>query len=62
MELSIIIPVYNAAATLGRALDSIYSQGLDTEDFEVICVDNCSSDNSVEVLENYRWGGVFPPS
>lgn len=60
MKLSIAIPVYNAAGTVCRSLDSIYSQGLDPQEFEVICVDNCSSDNSVEVLEGYRYKGNHP--
>ena len=61
MKLSIIIPVYNAAGMVGRTLDSIYSQGLDNKDFEVICVDDCSTDNSVEVMEAYahKLGGVI---
>ena len=50
MKLSVIIPVYNAAAFIGRALDSIYSQGMKDDDFEVICVDDCSPDNSYEVM------------
>ena len=45
MKLSIVIPVYNAAGTVCCSLDSIYSRGLDNKDFEVICVDDCSSDN-----------------
>lgn len=53
MKLSIIIPVYNAVGMVGKTLDSIYSQGLDTEEFEVICVDDCSTDNSVEMMEAY---------
>ncbi len=60
MKLSIIIPVYNASATVCRSLDSIYSQGLDPEDFEVICVDDCSTDNSVEVLRGYCYAGAHP--
>lgn len=54
MELSIIISVYNAADTVCRTLDSIYSQGLDPREFEVICVDDCSTDDTPKVLEAYR--------
>lgn len=53
MKLSIIIPVYNAADVVCRTLDSIYSQGLDPREFEVICVDDCSTDNTPKVLEEY---------
>ena len=62
MELSIIIPVYNGTATIGRCLDSIYSQGLNEAEFEVICVDDCSPDpSSVKAVEEYRYKSA-PPS
>lgn len=51
MFLSVIIPIYNGENYILRCLDSIWSQGLPEEDFEVICVDDCSPDNTVEVLK-----------
>lgn len=48
---SIIVPVYNASQTLERCLDSILNQGF--RSFEVICVDDGSSDSSWEMLGNY---------
>ena len=60
MKLSVIIPVYNAAAFIPRALDSIYSQGMKEDDFEVICVDDCSPDNSYEVMTSYLYEGYHP--
>ena len=48
MFLSIIIPVHNSVKYLARCLDSIWSQHLPAGDFEVICVDDCSTDDSVE--------------
>ena len=50
-KLSIIIPVYNAEATLKRCLDSILSQSF--RDLEVICVDDASNDGSVDILKDY---------
>lgn len=50
MFLSIIIPVYNGAETITRCLDSIWSQMLPEDDFEVICVDDCSKDNTISKL------------
>ena len=47
--ISVIIPVYNAARTLSNCLDSIFN--LDYTDFEVIIVDNASSDGTVEEVE-----------
>lgn len=48
---SIIIPVYNAAATLQCSLDSLDAQSF--KDFEVIFVNDCSSDGSAAILEEY---------
>lgn len=48
---SVIIPVYNAARFLSRCLDSIIDQGY--ENLEIICVNDGSTDNSAEVLEEY---------
>lgn len=50
-KVSVIIPVYNAEAYLRRCLDSVCRQTL--KDIEVICVDDCSTDNSLEILKEY---------
>ncbi len=52
--LSLVIPVYNVEDCISRALDSVYSQGLDESLFEIIAVDDGSPDRSVEIIENYR--------
>ena len=52
MLLSIIIPVYNGAKHITNCLNSIWAQELCADDYEVICVDDCSTDNTVEVLNN----------
>lgn len=51
MLVSFIIPAYNAADDIHRCLDSIYGLGPALEEFEVIAIDDCSTDNTVEVLE-----------
>lgn len=50
-KLSVIIPVYNASNFLRQGLDSILLQSL--KDLEVICVDDESTDNSLEILREY---------
>lgn len=49
-DLSVIIPVYNAALLLNRCLDSIFNQHTDYT-YEVILVDDGSTDNSVELIK-----------
>lgn len=51
VKVSIIIPVYNVEAYLKRSLDSLCKQTL--EDIEIICIDDCSTDNSLSILEAY---------
>ncbi|MDT8394528.1 MAG: glycosyltransferase [Bacteroidales bacterium] len=48
---SIIIPVYNVAAYLEKCLDSILGQGF--REIEVICINDGSTDDSANILENY---------
>ena len=49
---SVIIPNYNHAPYLRQRIDSVLQQ--DYQDFEVILLDDCSKDDSRQVLENYR--------
>ena len=56
MLLSIIIPVYNGAKHITNCLNSIWAQELCADDYEVICVDDCSTDNTVEVLNKISKG------
>lgn len=51
MLISVIIPVYNAAKTIGRCIDSVVKSFVScTKDYEIICVDDGSTDNSLEML------------
>lgn len=49
---SIIIPMYNSEKYIGDCLDSILAQTFD--DYEVIAVDDCSTDESCKIVENYQ--------
>lgn len=49
--ISIIIPVYNAEHTLARCLDSIFRQSFTR--FEVIAINDGSTDNTICILEEY---------
>lgn len=54
MKLSIIVPVYNMAADgkLEYCLNSLVNQTI--EDYEIIAVDDCSTDNSLDILRAYE--------
>lgn len=53
MRLSIIVPVYNVEPYLAACLDSLLAQQ-DTEDaYEIVCVNDGSTDNSGEILARY---------
>lgn len=49
---SIIIPTYNSKKTIKRTIDSIIKQSL--KSFEVICVDDGSTDNTVQIIKSYN--------
>ncbi len=49
--ISVIVPVYNVEKFLARCLDSIVGQSL--RDIEIICVDDGSPDNSIDILNRY---------
>lgn len=50
-SVSVVIPVYNAQATLARALQSVHAQSLGPD--EVICVDDGSVDGSADVAQAF---------
>jgi hypothetical protein len=49
--ISVIIPMYNSEKYIGECLDSLLAQTF--QDFEVIVVDDCSTDDSVVIVESY---------
>lgn len=50
-KVSVIIPVFNTEKYLRKCLDSVCNQTL--SDIEIICVDDCSTDNSLNILKEY---------
>lgn len=51
-QISVIVPVYNVEKYLARCIDSILVQSF--TDFEVILVDDGSSDNSGKICDDYK--------
>ncbi len=52
IKVSVIIPVYNTEKYLEQCLDSVINQTL--REIEIICVDDGSTDRSVEILKEYQ--------
>ena len=50
-KVSIIIPIYNVAQYIIECLESVYNQTY--KNIEVILVDDCSTDNSMEIISEY---------
>lgn len=50
-KVSIIIPIYNVEKYLRKCMNSVCGQTL--SDIEIICVNDCSPDNSLEILKEY---------
>ena len=52
VRISVIMPVYNVEDYLKESLESILNQSF--MDFEVICIDDGSTDKSLEILKEYQ--------
>lgn len=52
-EASIVVPVFNAAATVGECVRSLLALDYPAEQMEILCVDNGSTDGSLRILEGF---------
>ena len=52
VKISVIIPVYNSEKYLKECLDSVLNQSFN--DFEVICINDGSTDSSLKILNDYQ--------
>lgn len=53
MKLSFIVPVYNVEDYLNDCLQSLYNQSLSISDFEIVIINDGSTDGSVEIIQQY---------
>ena len=53
IQISIIIPAYNAEAFISRTLDSITSNKVNPSDYEIVVVNDGSQDNTLSVVNEY---------
>ena len=53
MDISVIVTNYNYSKLIRRCIRSLLNQNIDTKSYEIIIVDDCSDDNSVEIIESF---------
>lgn len=51
---SIIIPVYNTEKYLRECIQSCINQDVDSNDYEIICINDGSKDQSLSILKEYE--------
>ncbi len=54
MEVSVVICTYNREKHIGRALESLIAQTADKENYEIIVIDNNSTDHTPEIIKNFK--------
>lgn len=55
IKVSYILPCYNVGRYVSDCLDSLYGQGMQEDEFEVICVNDCSTDDTRDIILRYAW-------
>lgn len=55
--ISVILPVYNCAAYVSDTIYSILNQTI--QDFEILVIDDCSTDNTVDIIQNFEDKRIF---
>lgn len=52
-KISVILPIFNVEDCLDTAMDSLINQSIGFENIEVIMVDDCSTDNTPNIIKKY---------
>ena len=55
-KLSFVLPCFNVGRYISDCLDSLYNQGLSEEEFEVLCINDCSTDDTRDVILSFNKG------
>ena len=53
VKLSVIVPIYNSSEFLGDCLESLIAQEFESGEYEIVCVDDGSTDNSLQIIKDY---------
>lgn len=54
IKISFIIPLFNGEKYIQKCIDSIINQDYGANSYEIICVDDCSKDNSQNIIKDYQ--------
>ncbi len=54
MQISIIVPVYNADKFVGQTIESLVNQTLDNDEYEIIIINDGSTDGSQDIIDAYQ--------
>lgn len=53
-RLSFIVPMYNMEKYIGRCLETLVNQNLESDQYEILVVDDGSLDKSAAIVKNYQ--------
>lgn len=53
IKISFILPCFNVEKYIGACLDTLFRQDIPMEDYEIICVNDCSTDKTKSLIESY---------
>lgn len=53
VKITAAVPTYNSEHFISRCLDSLVQQTMPNNEYEIICVDDCSQDGTVSILKKY---------
>ena len=54
IKFSFLVSIYNGEKYLSKLFDSLLEQDIPHEQYEIVCVDDCSQDNSIHIVEQYQ--------
>jgi glycosyltransferase involved in cell wall biosynthesis len=54
IDISILVPCYNSSSTIERCLDSIIDQEYNLKKIKIICINDGSTDNTLQILQKYK--------
>ena len=54
IKFSFLVSIYNGEKYLSKLFDSLLEQDISYDQYEIVCVDDCSQDNSIHIVEKYQ--------